>query len=234
MHAQWYLLVIGLLAGAGLAVWESRVKEPFLDLRLLAGNLPLLATYGRNLLGMTVGYAFLYGFTQWLEDSRGLDATQAGLLLIPLPLVGLAVSATTGRRPQIREKLIVGSLTQLAGSILLLTLSGHSAIWHMALVAMVFGIPQGLNNLANQSAVYYQADPDRLASSSGLLRTFMYLGAMIAASANGAFFGQTASTTGLHHMAIFLIVVAALFAALTLIDRSLHSRPWLESSHEGE
>ncbi len=92
---------------------------------------------------MTVSYTFLYGFTQWMEDSRGLSAAQAGLLLL---------------------------------------LSHPSAIWLLVAVTLVFGIPQGLNSLANQNAVYYQADPARLGSSSGLLRTFTYLGAMIASA----------------------------------------------------
>ena len=50
-------------------------------------------------------------------------------------------------------------------------------------VALVAGVPQGLNNLANQNAVYYQADPARVGSSAGLLRTFFYLGAIIASTA---------------------------------------------------
>jgi MFS family permease len=216
-----YLLGLTAVSAAGLAWRELRTAEPFLDLRLLGGNLPLIATYARTLLAMTVSYAFLYGFAQWMEDSRGLSAAEAGLLLIPMSVVGIAVATTTGRRPQIRGKLIVGAASQLVGCALLLWLDGGSAIWLVALVALVFGIPQGLNNLANQNAVYHQADPARLGSSAGLMRTFMYLGAIVAAAANGAFFGHTASTGGLHHIGVLLLVAAGLFLVLTIADRSL-------------
>ncbi|HVX47659.1 MAG TPA: MFS transporter [Mycobacteriales bacterium] len=216
-----YLLALTAAAAIGLTVRELRVADPFIDLRLLGGNIPLLATYTRNLLAMTVSYAFLYGFTQWLEDSRDLSASQAGLTLLPMSMLAIVVSSLTGRRPEIRGKLIVGAATQLIACCLLLLTSGSSAIWLLLLLTLILGIPQGLNNLANQNAVYHQADPARIASSAGLLRTFMYLGAIIASAANGAFFGHRASTTGMHHLAVFLIVIAGLFLLLTLIDRSL-------------
>lgn len=138
-----------------------------------------------------------------------------------MSLVAIGVSTTTGRRPEIRGKLIAGAATQLLGCALLLTLGNQSAIWLLLLIALVFGIPQGLNSLANQNAVYHQADAAHLGSSSGLLRTFNYLGAMIASAANGAFFGRTADTSGIHHIGAFLIVIAALFLALAVADRSL-------------
>ncbi|GAA4668064.1 hypothetical protein [Frondihabitans cladoniiphilus] len=85
------------------------------------------------------------------------------------------------------------------------------------------GVPQGLNSLANQNAVYYQADPATLGASSGLLRTFTYLGAIVASASSGAFYGQRASTHGLHELAVFLFVIALCFFALTLVDRSLRA-----------
>ncbi|MBN9620947.1 MAG: MFS transporter, partial [Actinobacteria bacterium] len=215
------LLGITAVAAALLTVHELRTAEPFLDLRLLGGNLPLLTTYARTLLAMTTIYVFLYGYTQWVEDSRGMSAAQAGLLLIPMSGVAIAVSASTGRHPAIRGKLIVGALAQLLGCLLLVTLDGSSAIWLLVVVAVVFGVPQGLLSLANQNALYHQADQARLASSAGLLRTFAYLGAIVAAAANGAFFGRTASTSGLHHIAVFLIAITAALSLLTLLDRSL-------------
>ncbi|WP_432842899.1 MFS transporter [Dactylosporangium sp. CA-092794] len=216
-----YLAAVTVAAATALAWWELRTAEPFIDLRLLGGNKPLLATYARNLLAFTVSYAFLYGLTQWMEDSRGLSAAGTGLLLIPMSVVAIATSALTGRRPEIRGKLIVGAATQLIGSALLLLLDGGSPIWLLVLTAVVIGIPQGLNSLANQNAVFHQADPDRLGSSSGLLRTFMYLGAMVAGAANGAFFGHAADTRGLHRIGMLLVVVATLFLVLTVVDRSL-------------
>ncbi|MCW2505469.1 MAG: major facilitator superfamily permease [Actinomycetia bacterium] len=221
LAAHWYLLVLTVAAGAGLAIRELRVDEPFLDLRVFAGNAPLLATYGRTLLTFIVSYAFLYGYTPWLEAGRGLSASQAGLVLLPMFGVAIAVSALTGRRREVRGKLVVGSITQLAASGLLLLAGSASPVWLLVAVTVVVGIPQGLNSLANQNALYHQADPARIGSSAGLLRTFTYLGAMGASVANGAFFRHGASTAGLHHLAVFLLVVSGLLLAATLLDRSL-------------
>lgn len=219
--ADLYLLLVSVLAGAGLTVQELRSRDPFLDLRVLGTNTPLLLTYVRSLLAMTVAYAFLYGFTQWMEDSRGLSAAQTGLVLIPLSLVAILVSSLTGRRPQVRGKLIAGAATQVVGVALLLLLGSHSPIWVLVGVIAIVGIPQGLNSLANQNALYHQADPARMGSSAGLLRTFSYLGAIVASAATGIFFGPTASTDGLRHLATFLLVVSGCFLALCVLDRSL-------------
>jgi MFS family permease len=219
--AHVYLLVITMASGAVFAWWELRAAEPFIDLRVFGGNLPLLATYVRNLLASIVSYAFLYGFTQWLEDSRGLRPAQAGLILLPMFLTAILVSTTTGRRREIRGKLLVGATIQVVACAMLLLLHADSAIWLLVAIVLIVGVPQGLNSLANQNAVYYQADPTRVGSSAGLLRTSTYLGAIIASAANGAFFGSRIDTPGLHHLAMFALVIAVLFLTITALDRSL-------------
>ncbi|MER6926410.1 MFS transporter, partial [Streptomyces spiralis] len=102
---HWYLPLLAAAAGAAFAVRELRVARPFVDLRVLGGNVPLLATYGRQLLGYTTSYAFMYGYTQWLEEGRGLGASTAGLVLLPLSAAALTVSGLTGRREAVRAKL---------------------------------------------------------------------------------------------------------------------------------
>ncbi|MFE9002425.1 MFS transporter [Streptomyces sp. NPDC007875] len=218
---RWYLPVLMAVAAAGFAARELRAAEPFIDLRVFGGNAPLLLTYGRALLTAVVSYVFLYGYTQWLQDGRGLTASQAGLAQLPLFLTGIAVSSATGRRAEVRGKLLVGGVAQVVACVLILLLQPHSALWLLIAVALVFGVPQGLNNLALQNAVYHQADPERMGSSAGLLRTFFYLGAMVASSANGAFFGARADTGGLHGLAWFMLAVAGLFLMVTVVDRSL-------------
>ncbi len=217
----WFLPVLAVGAGAGLVWWELRAGTPFLDLRLLAGNGPLLATYARSLLTAVSSYSLLYGYTQWLEEGRGLDPSVAGLVLLPVFGAGIVVSTVTGRRPEIRGKLLVGAATQVVVAGLLLTLGSASALWLVVVVALVAGVPQGLNNLANQNAVYHQATPERIGSSAGLLRTFYYLGAIVASTAGGVFLSPRADTPGLHQLAWFMLGAAALFVVVTLADRSL-------------
>jgi hypothetical protein len=218
---HWYLLLVAAAAGAAFAIRELRVPEPFLDLRVLGGNPPLLATYGRNLLTYTVSYAFIYGYTQWLEGGRGLSPSQAGILLLPSFLGGIVVAAVTGRRSAVRGKLLAGAICQIVACAMLLLLGSQSPVWLLVLIPVIIGIPQGLNGLANQNAVYYQADPSRIGASAGLLRTFMYLGAMIAAAATGLLFGPGIGATGLHDLAYFMLVAAALFLIASATDRSL-------------
>ncbi|MEV8099918.1 MFS transporter [Kitasatospora sp. NPDC085879] len=218
---EWYLPVVTVLAAVCFVRRERTAANPFIDLRVLGGNLPLIATYVRALLAYTVAYAFLYGCTQWMQEGRGLTAPQAGLAQLPLFGTAIVVSAVTGRRRQVRGKLLAGAVGQIAACTLVLLLGPHSPLWLLLLVALAFGIPQGLNGLALQSAVYHQARPERIGSSAGLLRTFGYLGAIVAAAATGAFLGHGADTAGLHQLAWFMLATAVLYLLVTVGDRSL-------------
>ena len=167
------------------------------------GNLPLLATYARQLLALTVSYGFLYGYTQWLEAGRGLSASADRAH--PAPDVprrrdrhdrlraatrGLAEARRREARcssPPARRCCSLGR--------------DQPDLGPRRCCPLVLGVPQGLLSLANQNALYHQADPERIGASAGLLRTFTYLGALVASAANGAFFGTTVDTTGLHELA---------------------------------
>ncbi|MET8564762.1 MFS transporter [Streptomyces flaveolus] len=218
---RWYLPVLSAAAATGFALRELRVPDPFVDLRVLGGNGPLLATYLRQFLGYTTAYAFMYGYTQWLEQGRGLGPSTAGLALLPLSAAALTASALTGRREAVRAKLITGSVLQLAGCAVLLLVGDRSPLWLLLGVGVLLGVPQGLIGLATQTALYRQADPERIASAAGLLRTFTYLGALGASAATAAFYPHRADTAGLHGLALFMLAGSALLLATTLPDRSL-------------
>jgi len=219
--AHWYLLVIAGAVGLLFVLRELRAAAPFIDLRVLGGNAPLLATYGRQVLAFVTVYAFLYGFTQWLEQGRSLSASVAGLVLLPMSLSAMAITAITGRGSQVRGKLIAGALLQVAACSCLLLLGPHTGIWLLVALGALVGLPQGLNGLANQNALYHQADPARMASSAGLLRTGTYLGALIAAAANAAVFPHAVDSAGVHELAVLLLAVSVLLVIVTLADRSL-------------
>jgi MFS family permease len=216
--SRWYLLVIALALGVAFVIAQLRVLAPFIDLRVLGGNRPLILTYARQVLAFIGAYSFLYGFTQWLEEGRGLGASSAGLLLLPLSLAAVLVTALTGRSARIRGKLVAGSIVLVLAATAQLFVGSSTPIWILALVGVVAGVPQGLNNLANQTALYKQADPARIGSSAGLLRTCVYVGALISAAANAHFFQHGATTAGLHEMAIFLLVVSGLLVLVTLLE----------------
>jgi hypothetical protein len=77
---HWYLPVLGLAVGGVFVRRELRIRQPFIDLRVLGGNIPLLATFTRQCLAYITSYAFFYGYSQWLQEGRGLGAPQAGRL----------------------------------------------------------------------------------------------------------------------------------------------------------
>jgi hypothetical protein len=75
-------------------------------------------------------------------------------------------------------------------------------------------------NLANQNAVYFQALPKHIGASAGLLRTFMYMGTILSSATNGLFFKSEANTKGIHHLALFSLIICFILI-VTLFDQSL-------------
>jgi predicted MFS family arabinose efflux permease len=189
---------------------------------MLARNRALTTTYVRFCITMLITYGFIYGWTPWLEQSAGLSAADAGLLLVPSFAVAAVVSALAARHRRIWPLLVAGATALAAGSAGLLLLTARSPLWLLLLaVSVVFGAQNGLNIVTNQTAMYAQAPADSTGAAAGMLRTFMYLGAIASTSLISLSFGHAATDAGLHRLAVILTIAAAALFAATLADQKL-------------
>jgi MFS family permease len=214
----WWWLAVSVPAAALMVAWSLRAREPFLDVRLLAAR-ALSFTYVRTLATYTAFYALFYGLPQWLEEVRGLGPTGAGLVVLPIAALGVVstlLATRLQRRRGIRASLVVGTAALAVGG-LLLTLPGVSTpVPVLLLICAVLGLPNGFNNMANQTAVYAAAPAGHMGSASGLYRTFQYVGANFAAAALALLTGARIDDAGLHRvgMTVAAISVALLIATL--------------------
>lgn len=219
-----YLLAVSAVL-AGVFCWkELRSAKPFVDLRMLAGNGPLVRTYLRQALAFVIIYAVLYGYVQWLESGRHLSESQAGGLLLPMSAVAVAASAFSAKPTRVKGRLIVNALALLIGSGLLLFVGENT--WLAALVGLgaIFGVGQGLTGVTNQTALYGQSPAEQMGTASGLFRTAQYLGAITASALIALCFGPHADSAGLHRLALVLIGIGGLLLVVTACDRALGAR----------
>jgi MFS family permease len=220
----WWLLAVAAAVAVVLTWRELAAGSPFIDVRMLAQNRALTTTYLRFGVTMLVTYCFIYGWTLWLEQAAGKSAATAGLLMIPSFAAAAGVSALAARSRRIWPLLLAGAVTLTAGSLSLFVLGSQSPLWMLAAVSVVFGVQNGLSVVTNQAAMYAQAPAAQTGAAAGLLRTFMYLGAITSAGIIGFAFGARASDAGLHQLAVILTAVSAVLLAGVLLDRDLRHR----------
>ena len=223
---RWSLLAILAACALALVVHSLRrsVAQPFIDLRMLARNRALSATYIRFGLTCVLSYVILYGFAQWMEGALGYTPTQAGVATLPLSIMAMATSLLSSRMTTLRAPLVLTAVSLLAGCLGLLVLGDGASGLAIGGVGVLFGLAQGTNSLANQAAVYDQAPADDIGSAAGLQRTAGYLGAVVASSLLGFFYGGRASTPGLHSLAVTMMALSAVLLAGTHLDPALHAK----------
>ncbi|KNB52412.1 MFS transporter [Streptomyces caatingaensis] len=218
---DWPLLAVAAAAGAALAVRERRARRPFIDLRMLAANRPLVRTYARYGASYLVIYCVLYGFTQWLEEERGYSSSVTGVLLLPMCAVAAVSSWAGSRRGTVRGPLLAGTAAMVAAAAALAVTGPSTPVAVLVLIGAVFGLPNGLNSVANQTALYSQTPPAHTGTAAGLFRTAQYVGAVASTSLIGLVYGERATTGGLHTAATVLCGLGVLLLLATVLDRGL-------------
>ena len=217
----WWLLAVAIGLLIALNTRELRARAPFIDVRMLTRNRALTTTYVRYGVAMAITYGFIYGWTPWLEQSAGMSAAEAGLLMVPGFAVAAVVSGWASRSRRLRVLLTAGAAALVVVSASMTVLRGTSPVWLLVVVSVVFGVANGLNIVTNQAAMYAQAPPDATGTAAGLLRTFMYLGAIVSASLISLSYGRAATDAGLHRLGLLLAVAAVALLVATASDRGL-------------
>jgi MFS family permease len=221
----WTSLLAATAFGGALAFHSLRTAQPFIDVRMLARNGPLTLTYLRTGVLLMIVYCIIYGFAQWLESGAGYTASQAGLMMFPVSVVGALASLAGGRTRGIRAPMLVSMGAALLGCVCLLFVDHATSAWLIAGVVMLFGLPQGLFSTATQAAIYLQAPADAIGTAAGLQRTAGYIGAIAATSLLALMYGQRATDHGFHRLALVLGALSAALLIVTLFDRTLPRGP---------
>jgi MFS family permease len=214
----WLALLVAAACGAALVVHSLRRRQPFIDVRVLARNRPLTATYLRAAGVMVIVFSVFYGVAQWLQSAVGLSSAKAGLVTMPMSVVA-AVSSLTGLRTKgLRMPFLVSIGASLAGCIGLFLVDSGTSVWSIAIAVMFFGVPLGVFSTTTQAAVYIQAPAEEIGTAAGLQRTAQYIGAISAAGLLALMYGQHATDCGLHNLAAVMGMLSALLFIATLFD----------------
>lgn len=154
------LLIAAVTLGIMFVLWERRVADPVLPLRVFGYPIVPIAAVLSLLIGAVLysGSVFLALF---LQAVKGVSATNSGLLLAPM-MLGFAVGSTTAGRATSRTGrykpwVVAGTGLTIVAIAFLTTLSTSSSRLQISMAMVVLGLGVGatipLINLAAQNAV---------------------------------------------------------------------------------
>ncbi|MBQ1093366.1 MFS transporter [Streptomyces sp. B93] len=176
----------------GLFAFQQRTRQasrPLVPFELFRDRqFTVSATLGALLLFGSIGV--LLPLTLYLQSALGLSAGEAGLALVPGPLVSLFVAPVAGNAVERLggRKLLVPGLLIFGSGIALTALMAQadSSVWAIVPGQIVFGIGMGLV-FAPTSTLAMRNIPPRLTGvASGMFTTFRQIGAVVGAAAVGA------------------------------------------------
>lgn len=158
------LLVLGLFGGAATAgiafiAVERSARDPMLPLGLFAIKAVSTSTFSSFLLSMAFMGTIVF-LPLFLQVALGMEATNSGLLLVPM-MVGLILGATLAgrwvtRTGRYKSLLLAAAVIQFAGLYLMSRLTPDSSdfdvIWRLFVLGLGLGPAQSLFNIVAQSA----------------------------------------------------------------------------------
>jgi predicted MFS family arabinose efflux permease len=227
---EWPLLGVSLISGLCLLARELRAPTPFIDVRLLARNRPLTRTYARTAIMLFSTYVVLYGFTLWLQTAGGYTTGEAGLLVLPLAVVGAAAAIPVSRWRLSMTLLMIAPISALIGAVALFIVATSSSITWILVVTIAFGVTEASVYVVNQRLIATQAPAPRIGTAIGLFSTAVYSGAIVSSALTSVFFRDGVTASGLQHIAAVLVGCSLLAFVLTSRERGLSQ---ISSSSKG-
>ncbi|CAM3091428.1 Multidrug resistance protein stp [Arthrobacter ulcerisalmonis] len=207
---RWWMLGGGTVL-AGLFVWrELRFKLPFLDLRLLGRNRPLLLVYLGFALFSCAYYFVFFGLPTLLQEAGGYDPGVVGLLMLPLAAMSVVVTPWAVRgieRFGVRTVLLAGVVMLTVVAALMWLLTGTLAVPLVVVLAGLTGIPYGVVGLAYNQGMYISTRPQERGVAAGIYQTCRYVGAISATVMIGVFAGGGVDQESWGRMVLAMLVL---------------------------
>ncbi len=219
---RWWLLGTGTLVAALFAWRELRFTPPFLDLRLLGRNRPLMLVYLGFAVFNSVYYFVFFGLPQLLQETGGYAPGLVGLLMLPLAAMSVLATPWAVRamgRFGVRRVLIAGVVLLTLVAALMWSLTGSLAIPLVLALTALMGVPYGVVSIASSQGMFVSTRPQERGVAAGIFQTCRYIGAITATVLIGVFAAGGVDEASWGQMVVAMLVLSAVAFGVTLLWR---------------
>ena len=190
--------VVAVLAFVGFLRYESRRRDPFIDLRFFR-SIPFASATMIAVCAFAAWGAFLFMMSLYLQEERGFSAMHTGLIYLPVAVGALIFSPLSGRlvgRFGSRPSLLVAGILITAATLMLTRLSATTPVWQLLVIFAVFGIGFSMVNAPVTNAAVSGMPTDRAGAASAVASTSRQVGVSIGVALCGSVAGAALSTGG--------------------------------------
>ena len=183
------VLLLGLLV-----LVESRAAEPVIPLKIITERTTALAIVASLAVGVAMFASTTY-LGQYYQGARGLTATDAGLLTLPMIAGNLIGSVASGqlitRFGRWKRFLVGGSVLLILGLALAGTIDELTSLWFVGSFIFLFGLGLGLLMQNLVLAVQNTVSMKDVGSASASVAFFRTIGGAAGVAALGAVLGDS-------------------------------------------
>ena len=195
--------ILAIAAGAVVALvgflrYESRRRDPFIDLRFFR-SIPFSSATVTAVCAFAAWGAFLFMMSLYLQGERGYSAAHTGLIYLPIAIGALFFSPLSGRlvgRFGARPSLLVSGILITAASVMLTFLNATTPIWELLVIFTVYGIGFGMVNAPITNAAVSGMPRDRAGAASAVTSTSRQVGVSIGVALCGSIAGSALAVAG--------------------------------------
>ncbi|ASK63741.1 MFS transporter [Virgibacillus phasianinus] len=218
-NVRWLSLGIFITATIIFYFYETKRKEPFIDLASLKENHHVSFIYLQFMSINLIYYCYFYGFPILLLQILHYNERETGLIMLSLAGFGVIVAPLAGRlidRYGSKPPLVIGASFLTVGTALLLTYDEGSPLLWLLIIMGVLGMSNGFNNISMQTALYDHVKPEETGSASGLFQTSRYLGSILSSSLLGIVFTGQLDFEHLHLVSMVCLLICVIVFGLAL------------------
>lgn len=218
--AGWAAVAVGVVLLIGYGVRERIVKFPILDLSMLAQTATQVGL-GCCTIASIVLWAMLFVIPVYVQQSMGLSATVAGLILLPQGVImglGSPLGEVMIRTGRLRLTVVLGMLILTVTTAGLLVVTTTTSPWLIAAILGGRGIALALTIQPLVAGLLGDGADVAMADSSTVFTVSQRIGASLGIAAVAAFYqARFATGNAFGDTVTLLVVISAVGAALALL-----------------
>ncbi len=173
------LVAIGIAGVFIFIIWETRTKSPVLNVNLFRNNITFSLSNVAALINYSATFAVGFLLSLYLQYTKALSPSYAGLILLAQPLMMAVMSPVAGRLSDRIEPRIVASIgmaLSTVGLILISLLSQNTTLEFIIGSQVVLGVGFAFFSSPNTNAVMSSVERNFLGVAGGTLGTMRSLG----------------------------------------------------------